>query len=172
LAYIIARHKAHPEPAVVAEPREIVVIEPLKKPEPVIEEVSEVPPTIEMVCEDFSGVMTSIQFKTGSYDLTDDSGAALNQVVDSMLAYPELAIMVEAHTDSVGDAESNQLLSEKRAQSVKDYLTSFGVEGSRIELAGYGESVPIASNDTAEGRALNRRVEFQVTNSQVCRPKR
>ncbi|TCS42355.1 choice-of-anchor L domain-containing protein [Reinekea marinisedimentorum] len=171
LAYIFARHQQHPEPEAVAPtPREIVVVEPLKKPEPVVAEVIPEPATIEMVCEDFNGVMDSIQFKTGSYDLTDESGAALNSVVDSMLRYPELAIKVEAHTDSIGDAEFNQTLSEKRAESVKAYLTSFDVEGSRIELAGYGESVPIASNDTVEGRALNRRVEFQVTNNQICRP--
>ena len=69
---------------------------------------------------------------------------------------------VGGHTDSVGTDAYNQTLSERRAASVKDYLVGQGVDGSRLSTAGYGESNPIASNDTADGRALNRRVELNL----------
>ena len=69
---------------------------------------------------------------------------------------------VDGYTDSVGSDEYNQRLSERRANSVKDYLETLGVSGSRLTAQGFGKTNPVASNDTAEGRAQNRRVELVV----------
>lgn len=71
-------------------------------------------------------------------------------------------VEVAGHTDSVGDETFNQILSEKRAEAVKEYLVRLGVEASRITVVGYGEALPRASNDTVEGRRLNRRVEIRA----------
>jgi outer membrane protein OmpA-like peptidoglycan-associated protein len=73
-----------------------------------------------------------------------------------------LRIEVQAHSDNSGDAAYNQYLSEERANSVRDYLIAKGIAPDRIEAKGYGESQPIADNDTREGRAANRRVELKV----------
>ncbi|NLI72017.1 MAG: OmpA family protein, partial [Bacteroidales bacterium] len=72
------------------------------------------------------------------------------------------SLRVKGHTDSTGPESYNQGLSERRAQAVADYLVSQGVSNSVISTEGYGESQPIATNDTAEGRKANRRVEFEV----------
>jgi len=71
-------------------------------------------------------------------------------------------IEVAGHTDSVGDQTYNQVLSEQRAEAVKDYLVRLGVDAGRITVVGYGEALPRASNDTIEGRRLNRRVEIRA----------
>ena len=73
-----------------------------------------------------------------------------------------MVVEVAGHTDSTGAEEYNQGLSERRANSVKDYLVSKGVQAQRLQAKGYGESMPVASNDTKEGRAENRRVELIV----------
>jgi OmpA-OmpF porin, OOP family len=77
-----------------------------------------------------------------------------------MKEFPDKNITIEGHTDNIGTNEYNQKLSEKRAKSVRQYLIDkFGINGSRLTAVGYGEEKPIASNDTAEGRQTNRRVE-------------
>ena len=73
-----------------------------------------------------------------------------------------LKIEISGHTDNVGDDKSNQVLSENRAKSVYQYLTTNGIVAERLSYKGFGETVPIASNDTEEGRAQNRRTEFTV----------
>ena len=70
---------------------------------------------------------------------------------------------IEGHTDSQGDDDHNMELSQKRAIAVKAYLASHGIEDARMTAKGYGETQPVASNDTAEGRAQNRRVTFKLT---------
>lgn len=106
----------------------------------------------------------SILFKTGSADLESDSDLILAAIADIVKRCPELNIMVAGHTDSVGDESVNQWLSERRAQSVVDYLVDVSVDANRIASIGYGESRPIASNDTAASRSRNRRIEFLVDN--------
>ena len=86
----------------------------------------------------------------------------LQQIAESLQAYPSSAIDVLGHTDATGSDTYNQGLSEQRARSVADALTSYGVNRVRIETRGYGENQPIASNDTEEGRAANRRVEIRI----------
>jgi OOP family OmpA-OmpF porin len=78
-------------------------------------------------------------------------------------ANPSSPVTVEGHTDSIGSNQYNQKLSERRANAVRQYLIEKGIASSRIQVIGYGEERPIADNKTAEGRAKNRRAEFQVT---------
>ena len=113
-------------------------------------------------CALFETRIEGVYFELGSARLTRDSKRVLDQVVEVLQQFPQLRIEVQAHTDSLGRAESNQKLSEARARSVMEYLTSKGIDAGRLEARGYGESRPVASNDTPEGRARNRRVEFRV----------
>ncbi|WP_300617893.1 OmpA family protein [Dokdonella sp.] len=94
---------------------------------------------------------------------TADSIAILDQAIDALNRYPEIKVELDGHTDSVGTDQYNQGLSERRAQIVADYLTSHGVDSSRIvAVKGFGESQPIDTNATKEGRARNRRTEIKV----------
>jgi OOP family OmpA-OmpF porin len=94
---------------------------------------------------------------------SSDSLAILDQAVDTLKRYPQVKVMVEGYTDSVGTPAYNQGLSERRAQIVYSYLTSHGIDASRLEgPVGHGENDPIDSNKTASGRARNRRTELQV----------
>ncbi|MDF0544771.1 OmpA family protein [Sphingobium sp. H39-3-25] len=86
----------------------------------------------------------------------------LNEVASTLAQYPKTYIDVYGHTDSDGTDAYNQALSERRAQSVANYLSSHGVQSARIATRGFGESQPIASNDTVEGKAQNRRVEIKI----------
>ena len=102
-------------------------------------------------------------FETGSAILSEDAAARLSTVTAILLANPSTVVTVEGHTDDQGDADANQILSEQRAQAVVDYLTAGGVGAERLQAIGYGEERPIADNDTEEGRAINRRIEFVVS---------
>jgi hypothetical protein len=84
-----------------------------------------------------------------------------------LLAYPGLQVQVEGHTDSVGSDEYNQTLSDQRAATVRDFLTQQGVQPGSISSRGFGKTQPIASNDTATGRQLNRRVDMIVSGESV-----
>ena len=95
--------------------------------------------------------------------LKPEGMAKLDQAAAVMAEHADLTVGVEGHTDSVGSDAYNQKLSERRAQAAVDYLVSKGVDASRLQPTGYGESKPVASNDTAEGRAQNRRVDLVVT---------
>lgn len=103
-----------------------------------------------------------ITFDFNSYAVKPQFQATLNEVAQTLQAYPSTIIDVLGHTDSVGTDEYNQRLSEQRAQSVASYLVSRGVQQERIATRGYGESMPIADNATDAGRAANRRVEIKV----------
>ncbi len=105
----------------------------------------------------------NIEFKFDSSELTEASYPTLNQIASILKDNPTWSTMkVKGHTDSTGPESYNQGLSERRAQAVADYLVSQGVSSSVVSTEGYGESQPIATNDTAEGRQANRRVEFEV----------
>jgi len=103
-----------------------------------------------------------IFFKTGSYELLQQSFKALDEVVAVLKTNPSFQLLIEGHTDNVGSEEENQLLSENRAKSVMDYLILKGISKSRLSVKGYGFSKPVYSNKTAEGRTLNRRVELKI----------
>jgi outer membrane protein OmpA-like peptidoglycan-associated protein len=102
-------------------------------------------------------------FETGSAILSADAKIKLNQVIRAMMENPSTVLTVEGHTDDQGDEAANQQLSEARAQAVVDYLVDGGIAADRLTAVGYGEERPIANNNTAEGRARNRRIEFTVT---------
>lgn len=109
-------------------------------------------------------VSETIQFETGKATLDPSSTGLLDDVAAILKANPAITQMtIEGHTDSVGDAEFNKQLSQGRADAVKEYLVGKGIDAGRMTAVGYGAEKPIASNDTEEGRATNRRVEFKVT---------
>ena len=84
--------------------------------------------------------------------------------------HPDLHLEVDGHTDSVGDEGYNQALSERRAQAVRGYLVTQGIQPSAIGAVGYGEAQPVASNDVAAGRQQNRRVELVVSGESIGHP--
>lgn len=104
-----------------------------------------------------------VTFAVDSVTITPAFQSTLNEIAQSMQTYPDSLIDVYGHTDSTGSDAYNQSLSERRAQSVANYLTMRGVAASRIRSQGFGESYPVASNDTPEGRQKNRRVEIKIT---------
>lgn len=99
-------------------------------------------------------------FEVNSDKLAESSHEGLDIVAKLLKENPNIKLKVEGHTDNIGKAEYNQQLSEKRAKSVANYLISKGIDSSRITTEGFGFSKPIASNDTEEGRAKNRRTEL------------
>ena len=103
-----------------------------------------------------------ITFPVDRYDIQPQFQSTLDQVAQTLSSYNQTYIYVLGHTDSTGSDAYNQTLSDRRAQSVADYLAGHGVTRARIGVRGYGESQPIASNDTDPGRAENRRVEIKV----------
>jgi len=111
--------------------------------------------------------MSDVLFRSGSYELLPGARERLAKVSGIVLAYPSLHIAVEGHTDSIGSDEYNQTLSERRAESVRDYFVQQGIKASTIEAHGFGKTEPIASNDTPEGRQQNRRVELILSGEAI-----
>jgi outer membrane protein OmpA-like peptidoglycan-associated protein len=111
--------------------------------------------------------MSDVLFKTGSYELLAGARERLAKVSGIVMAYPGLHLDVEGHTDSVGSDEYNLQLSQKRAQAVRDYLVQQGIPDNAIASRGLGKSAPVATNDTAEGRQQNRRVELVLTGEAI-----
>lgn len=105
-------------------------------------------------------VLQDVNFKFDSAQLTANAQQILNDVADKLQANENVNVRLEGHTDSVGSDAYNKDLSQRRADSVKEYLASRGISESRMQATGYGEEQPIASNSTREGRAENRRVEL------------
>lgn len=103
-----------------------------------------------------------VHFATSKATILQKSFALLNEVAQVLLDNPKMSVEIQGHTDSKGGDAYNQKLSAGRAGSVKNYLARQGVEGSRLDAKGYGESMPIESNATPQGRAANRRVEFHI----------
>jgi outer membrane protein OmpA-like peptidoglycan-associated protein len=107
-------------------------------------------------------VRNEVLFDFNSAALRSASRTSLREMANVFEKYPNTTIVVAGHTDSIGSNAYNQRLSERRASSVSSYLEDLGVNGSRIDAVGYGESQPRASNSTASGRQLNRRVEIHI----------
>jgi outer membrane protein OmpA-like peptidoglycan-associated protein len=107
-------------------------------------------------------VLNNVFFAFDSYDLLPSSKSELNRMVEVMKENSQIEVVIIGHTDSTGPAEYNQMLSEKRAQSVVNYLTNEGIDKTRLEYLGKGEGEPAYPNDTKENRAKNRRVNFKV----------
>ncbi len=103
-----------------------------------------------------------VEFELNSDVLTPVGVELLNEILDALEQFPNVPIEIGGHTDSQGDAVENLDLSERRAQAAFDYLVASGQDPERFVVRGYGEDVPVASNDTADGRARNRRIEFKA----------
>ena len=102
-----------------------------------------------------------ILFDTGSDDIKAESSPALTEIGQMLQQHADLRIEIDGHTDNVGATAANQALSDKRAAAVKQYLVkNFQIDASRLSSKGFGSSRPVASNDTADGRQQNRRVEL------------
>jgi len=107
-------------------------------------------------------VVRGIDFEFNSEQLTIPAQQTLGEVAGALAAQPELTVEIQGHTDSIGTEAYNLKLSQRRADAVKAFLVGHGVQESRLVARGYGKSQPAFSNDSAEGRAQNRRVAFQV----------
>lgn len=107
-------------------------------------------------------VLRGVNFEFDSAELSPEAQVILQAAVEALGDSPSTRIEVAGHTDSVGTEEYNQGLSERRARSVADYLASNGIDQSLLNVAGYGETRPVADNSSADGRAQNRRVELNV----------
>jgi outer membrane protein OmpA-like peptidoglycan-associated protein len=114
--------------------------------------------------------MSDVLFDFNQASLKPGAKEKLAKVSGILLAYPTLRLKVEGHTDSVGSDEYNMKLSQKRADSVRDYLTSNGIAGGNITATGLGKADPVATNDTAAGRQQNRRVELVVSGDVIGQP--
>ena len=108
-----------------------------------------------------------VLFTSGRADLKTGAATNLNKLAMFLTNYPDRSVMIEGHTDSVGNDEYNVGLSQRRADSVKTFLTGQGIGSARLSTAGKGESDPVAANDSAAGRQQNRRVEVIISNPQT-----
>ena len=148
-------------PAPAPEPAPVVETPPAPAPAP--EPAG--PPTVETAKAGDTIVLEGVNFETGKAKLTANAQTILDGVAAKLVARPELKVEIGGHTDARGSDTYNQQLSERRAQSVVAYLTAHGVDGARLSAHGYGESQPIDSNETDEGREKNRRVEMKIVES-------
>jgi outer membrane protein OmpA-like peptidoglycan-associated protein len=106
--------------------------------------------------------LKNVFFETGLSTLRKESFPALDELVAALKVKPRLVIEIAGHTDNVGSPESNQKLSENRATAVRDYLLKHGIGPNRVTAKGYGETQPVASNETPDGRQQNRRTEVRI----------
>ena len=148
-------------------------VEIVKVPEPKVEPVKPTPAPIpvpavvvaepvipEDTCEEFKGTLEGVNFHTNSAKLTEDAKGVLDSVAQRLGECGSSPVQISAHTDSVGDDNYNQALSARRADSVAQYLSEQGIDGERLRTEAFGETQPIDSNATREGRRKNRRVEL------------
>ena len=113
---------------------------------------------------DLTAFLRGVNFDFDKYNIRPDAAPILDEAARTLQQYGDVTIYVDGYTDSIGSDAYNQRLSERRANAVKEYLQSHGVAASRMTARGFGKTNPVASNETAEGRAQNRRVELIVNN--------
>ncbi len=133
-------------------------------PREVVKEVVVEKPVERPYDSDRRWVLVGVNFDFNSARLKSEAYPVLFHAVQVLLQNPDMKIEIQGYTDNIGTEKGNQRLSLKRAISVKNYLTARGVDAGRMTTKGYGESRPIADNKTAQGRAMNRRIEFKVLN--------
>jgi len=149
----------------------VVVINPDKDGDDVLNEIDECPSTGPGVsvdatgCALFAGVAEGVNFHKNSARLTSQAKAKIDEIIATLGKHRKVSATISAHTDNWGEADYNQALSERRAKSVLSYMNQNGIQRSRLRAEAYGESRPIAKNETAEGRELNRRVEIVAKKS-------
>lgn len=159
-------------PAPAPEPEPIPVAAPVSVDDDgdgVINERDKCPNTLKGARVDGNGcvieqtlTIRDITFENNSARLTANAQRLMENVVSFLRSDPSARISISGHTDSVASDEYNMKLSRNRATEVRDYLVGYGIDASRLDAAGYGESRPVATNATPEGRELNRRVEFRI----------
>ena len=136
------------------------VVEPAPAPAPAPEPAPVPPPPPPAPVKEKVTISLNVEFDTNKAIVKDKYYDEIKRVADFMKEFPDKTCEIGGHTDNIASAAYNQKLSEKRANSVRQYLIDkFGIDGSRLTAAGYGLTKPIASNDTEEGRQQNRRVE-------------
>jgi outer membrane protein OmpA-like peptidoglycan-associated protein len=113
-------------------------------------------------CPEILLTLTGVNFDFDKSTIKPDAAQILNQAVDELNKAKAVDVRIEGHTDSIGSEAYNLKLSQRRADAVELYLVDHGIPAARLSTEGKGESQPVASNDTAEGRYQNRRVEFHV----------
>jgi outer membrane protein OmpA-like peptidoglycan-associated protein len=114
-------------------------------------------------------ILRGVNFDFDKATIRPDAVAILDEAVEILREQPGIDVSVDGHTDAVGSDEYNERLSERRARAVADYLARHGIDRARLQPRGFGESHPVASNDSAEGRAQNRRVELNTVGSAAGR---
>jgi len=106
--------------------------------------------------------INNIHFATNSYELKETSKFILDNFLEFLNENSSIKVEIHGHTDKVGNDQENLVLSKNRAKAVSDYLVEHGIGSTRLSSKGFGEDLPVASNETEEGRALNRRTEFVI----------
>jgi OOP family OmpA-OmpF porin len=158
---------AAPPPAATPPPAPPPTPPPLPAPEKPCYTLDEIKELIR-AARDIGGkkicAVKQINFQFGSSELTAEDKVYLNEIVALMMTNSLINIRVNGHADNVGAEEANTALSSDRAKAIHDYIRSNGIAASRLSHAHFGSTRPIAGNDTDEGRAINRRVEFEITN--------
>jgi OmpA-OmpF porin, OOP family len=150
-----------PEVAIKTPPPPPPEPEPIKAPEPEPEPAT--PPPRATLAGEKIDLSETVQFETDSAVLVDRSKQLLDDVARELSEHPEVKkVLIEGHTDAVASKRHNMKLSQDRVASVRAYLLSKGVEARRLQTKAFGETKPLASNKTEEGRAKNRRVDFKV----------
>ena len=140
---------------------------PAPAPEPTAEKLAASGPPVEDIgeCQALLDALLAeqvIHFDLGAATLTSESHGLLRDIGGALLRCEAVVATVAGHTDATGDAEANMALSLARAEAVVDHLTALGVPADQLAAEGFGEEQPIADNDTPEGQAMNRRIEFKV----------
>ena len=107
-------------------------------------------------------ILVGVNFDFNKSNLTAESYPILYDAAKTLLMNPDMKVEIQGYTDSIGSEDYNKKLGQRRADVVKNYLTSKGISANRLSTVSYGESNPVADNKTADGRALNRRIEFKV----------
>lgn len=173
VAYIFGEGKTRPPHQLVIQEKTVAAIEPV--PAPVNEKPIEPAPVVlpvepvqKNVCKVFDGSLEGVVFKVNSDELTSQSKSILLKASVVLKEFSDVKVEIQAHTDSQGSSEYNKALSAKRAKSVKAFFVEQGIDSSRISSEGYGEDRPVASNETEEGRAKNRRVEIKPLDTPEC----
>jgi outer membrane protein OmpA-like peptidoglycan-associated protein len=111
-------------------------------------------------------LLPNVQFYTNSANLLPYSIRSIQELANYMSAHPNIEAVIKGHTDDVGEAEANLILSQSRAETVKKVLISLGIQAERLEAKGFGEQMPKTRDETIEGRAINRRVEVELFNTE------
>ncbi len=132
-------------------------------PAPVVAEAPPPPPPPPAPPAKKKIVLRGVNFDFNKSDIRADARPILDEAVSTLKEYKDITLSVDGYTDGIGTEAYNQKLSERRARAVADYLAKGGIAASRMTVKGFGKSNPVATNDTAEGRAENRRVELKVT---------